>query len=340
MLERCVGRRPLDPPGAALALLLTLALLLLSSPAALAAEPAPVAPTGRVEGAFDRIEVVAAAAAGPRVVEVGSLIGIACEGSRPACAHPGFARLGRAASSADGSVVAFVGDRGKGSAVFASIDDGRGTRSLEVIAGERWDQGSRSCRAPELGLGPRPTSQPLCFAALDLDGRVAVTTIALGPPGIAGDSLTFAFAGKPSAASRDDVSTTLPFTGQPGIWTVTIDVPLLEENAHQGGNDDGRCDAEESCRWQFRRAAARPVVQVGQSVDGRSIARLAIEALHAAGAPAAPATLRPRPGAYGLTARAITASSAGPSRTAPCASARARLARSRARFASYCSREM
>src|SRR5207248_3159656 len=100
------------------------------------------------------------------------------------------------------SVVAFVGDRGKGPAVFASIDGGRGTRALQLIAGEQWDRATGACRAPELGLGPRPASAPLCFAALDFDGRIAVGSTPLAAPGIDGDSLTVAFSGKPSAASR------------------------------------------------------------------------------------------------------------------------------------------
>jgi hypothetical protein len=288
--------------AALVALLMSMTATLWPAAATPVAEAASASPAG-----FDRLEIVADADAvphGARVVDGASLAGIACDAPSAGCAHPGFARLGRAAATDDGVVVAFVGDRGKGPAVFASIDDGRGSRVLQLVAGEHWDRAAGACRAPELGVGAKPASVPLCFAALDLDSRVATSSVPLGWPGADGDSLTVAFWGKPSAASRDDFKTTVPFTGEPGLWTVALDSVLLEDDAAPAGDDDGLCDGEETCRWRYRRAPARRIVQVGQSVAGRSIAGLAVEQLQAAGTPGAPTTARPRAGEYHLVARA------------------------------------
>src|SRR5262249_19777812 len=157
------------------------------------------------------------------------------------------------------------------------------------------DQGSRSCLGPELGVGTKPARAPLCFASLDVDGRLAVAARSSPPPGLDGDSLTVAFSGRPSGPSGDAVATTVPFSGQPRLRTVTVDVPLLEDNSAPGGNHDGRCDAGETCRLQFRRAPARRVVQVGQSVDGHALASVAVDALDAT---ASPTEARPRTGEY------------------------------------------
>jgi hypothetical protein len=299
-----VRSRLLAAARAALVLALTTASLL---PASARAAPTEVAaPPGRTpaDGVFDRLAVVARVErAGPSdrpVAAIGAsadlLDAIACQ-TPAACAHGGFAHVGDApAARADGRVVAFAGDRGRGPGVFVSLDRGDGQRDLLRVAGEQWDPASRACAAPELGRGAAPASRPLCFADLDVDGPIALAHAPRGGEGLEGDGLTVAFAGTPSGPSRDDYRTVAPFAGKLGIWIAALEV-------RPSAGADG-CETDEPCRYRLQGQPPRPVVQVGQSVEGRAIVDLAVDG--EIGSPWRGDDATPyRAGEYGLLVRAL-----------------------------------
>jgi hypothetical protein len=114
----------------------------------------------------------------------------------------------RPAISDDGTVVVFVGDRGNGRGVFASVLEPGGSRTTVLIAGEA----NLTTQEPDLGYDA--AGSPIAFGNLELDSRpsVAVYQTPGGDPGAIepGESIVVSFVGTPNQASR-----TNPITGRP-----------------------------------------------------------------------------------------------------------------------------
>ncbi|MGR8930975.1 MAG: hypothetical protein ACU836_10060 [Gammaproteobacteria bacterium] len=162
-------------------------------------------------------------------------------------AFNGFTSLGSAPNiSADGKIVVFFGDRGKGMGVFASVDDGSPERKLIHIVGENNTPHPR----PELGYNVIPgspsTLQPLYFKSFRQTNRVGITHLAHGRPGMIGDSFVVGFTATPSGASRTNPvlgDRPITFTGQEGIWTVRVDIEEPLKNICVTPGENGKLDS-------------------------------------------------------------------------------------------------
>jgi Bacterial Ig domain len=228
---------------------------------------------------------------------------------------PMFSAVGRSPGiSDDGTVIAFYGDltpsgadqltaggyiTNPGPGIFASIDDGSGTRRLVRMTGwqvennaadqaagignqddvcnHNWvaDTGENCSWAPELGWseGTAPgapfdavTNPPdaITFSAYDVDTRVAVTHTDLGAAGIVGDTFTVAFGATPSGPSRINPAIgaqPLLFTGEKGIWTVSTTVATEINGTHNPVYHPG---------------APLKVAQVGDRIGGQTITDLTL----------------------------------------------------------------
>ena len=149
-----------------------------------------------------------------------------------ASASTGFTILGNSPGiSADGSVVVFAGERQVGGVdygpgIFASVDDGSGSRKLITIAGE-YNDPSRG-DIPELGYdasGNPINFDPASGGGFDMNSRVAVVDQSDNPTVSAGDSFVVSFEGTPAEASINNPQITSPssvpllFSKNDGIWT-------------------------------------------------------------------------------------------------------------------------
>jgi pimeloyl-ACP methyl ester carboxylesterase len=157
-------------------------------------------------------------------------------------AAKGFTTLGRSSGISDeGDIVTFYGDLSPagaaafnttpGPGIFASIDDGSGSRKILRITGRAGENMSapdgnhdglcdpgEDCSAAPVDLGLDTLGNPLVFSSFDIDSRVAVARQQLGAPGIEEDSFVISFIATPNAGSSGY------FTNQKGIWTVRVDV--------------------------------------------------------------------------------------------------------------------
>jgi hypothetical protein len=157
-------------------------------------------------------------------------------------AFNGFIGVGASPNiSADGKIVVFMGDRGQGIGVFASVDDGSPQRKLIRIVGE-----NNVNPHPELGYNVTLDAngvghaQPLYFSSFRGTYRVGIAHLAHGAPGMIGDSFVVSFMATPNGASRINPATGKPFTftAAEGIWTVRVDIdtPLKDRCITPGAN--------------------------------------------------------------------------------------------------------
>src|SRR5262249_9697127 len=119
------------------------------------------------------------------------------------------------------------------------------------------DVGETCVPAPELGLDD--AEKALSFASYDINSRIAVTNLDLGPAGIEGDSFVVTFTGTPAAASRANPQlpgTPLLFSNQPGVWSMRVDV----RRELKGGG-----------ALAYILNGPIPVLQVGDKVGGQVI---------------------------------------------------------------------
>lgn len=163
---------------------------------------------------------------------------------------PDFTLLGDSPGiSDDGTVVVFFGDPAimiDGSdepGVFASVDEGAGTRKLIRLTGRTAELGRDAAGNP---IGFDPTS-------IAFFNRVTVINQDLGGPGPDGDSFTACFQATPTGASPDGL-----FTAENGLWTLRTDIKLV------------------SGVLEYRKLGPVLVVQIGSVVGGRTIADIAV----------------------------------------------------------------
>lgn len=163
---------------------------------------------------------------------------------------PDFTLLGDSPGiSDDGRVVVFYGDPAimiDGSdqpGIFASIDEGTGTRKLIRLTGRTAELGRDAAGNP---LGFDPTS-------IAFFNRVTVIYQELGAADMDGDSFTVCFQAAPTAASPDGL-----FTAENGLWTLRTDIKLV------------------SGMLEYRPLGPIPVVQIGSVVGGRTIADIVV----------------------------------------------------------------
>ena len=134
----------------------------------------------------------------------------------------GFFVLGQQPGiSDDGRVVAFAGNRGDGPGVFISLDDGTGFGPPIRVAGD-----NAFLQVAELGFDANANRASI--ADVQFDERVGVARLDLGDPGLRDDSITVAFVGTPTLASRDNpaVPGTQPLIHSilPGLFSVRVDL--------------------------------------------------------------------------------------------------------------------
>ncbi|MFC1597391.1 tandem-95 repeat protein [Planctomycetota bacterium] len=174
--------------------------------------------------------------------------------------------------SDDGSVVAFWGDLSKtgaqcygvepGPGFFASVQVGSSLSNRKLV---RLTDGA----IPSLGYDQMLNRIKFSsfLQGILRDERVGVVRQELGPPGLKGDSLVVAFMAAPEQASRNNPVTgpgerPLLFTDELGLWTVTVDVDQeLSGTTHA---------------WTFHPTGARPVMQLGDLLDGVPITNLEV----------------------------------------------------------------
>lgn len=194
-------------------------------------------------------------------------------------AASGFTLLGgKPAISNDGNVIAFLGNRGEGPGLFVAIDDGEGYQRTDMLVRVAGENGSEP--RPELGYAPPVRVEepdigsiveelpPIYFASFDLSQRIGVTHVERAPAGLAGDSVTVAFAGTPSRASRPNPhapGSPLLFSSAKGIWTVRVDFKDIPAPDGSGGR----------IVTAFPRSAI-PVAQIGDSIANFKIRGLTL----------------------------------------------------------------
>src|SRR6185503_9709083 len=97
---------------------------------------------------------------------------------------------------------------------------------------------------PDLGLDD--SQNPVGFASVELDSRAGIAHQHLGPAGLDGDSFIVAFiATAPTVTQTDYYLAGVEFTGNPGIWTVRVDI-FRKNN-----------------QFRYRLGPPMPVVQIG-----------------------------------------------------------------------------
>ena len=173
--------------------------------------------------------------------------------------------------SDDGAVIVFAGDRGNGYGIFASVAEPDGNRVLVKVVGEADTNGNGlfdpgDTPYPELGYNA--DGEPIFFD-LDLIQDVfsvfaypTVTTYqdTVGDAGAieSGESFLVQFYARPSEASRLN-----PITGQPLLFTANVGLWSLLVRA------EGPLD--QSGPSEYLLTSAHPIVQVGDSIAGRTI---------------------------------------------------------------------
>ena len=188
--------------------------------------------------------------------------------------------------SDDGRIVAFVGTLSSpgallfgtaaGPGVFASIDEGGGTRKIIRITGRQVENvpatGGNNDGACDLGetcfpaaeLGYNDSDAAITFASYAADMRLSVSNIDFGDPGIDDDTFRISFMATPSSASRTNPAAggmPLLFSNRLGLWTIRVDVnKALEAPATRVYNPQ----------------TAIPVAQVGDKIEGATITSLSV----------------------------------------------------------------
>ncbi|HMO79181.1 MAG TPA: alpha/beta fold hydrolase [Pyrinomonadaceae bacterium] len=186
----------------------------------------------------------------------------------------GFTSVGQSpAISKTNEVITFYGDLNQvgadalgtnpGPGIFASIeiDEDKGTRQIVRLAGrliedisapggndDGWCDPGETCMPGELGFTTGGT--PIVFSSFDQLDRIAVTHQEAGAKGIEDDIFVVSFQGTPNVASDNP---NRPFSDQPGLWTVTTQIKNV------GGV------------LRERPAVPVPVIQLGDTVDGRTV---------------------------------------------------------------------
>lgn len=151
--------------------------------------------------------------------------------------------------SRSGAIVVYQGNRGNGPGIFASVDQGNGTRTNLLIVGEN------SAHAPQLGVND--VGEPLYFQSFPTFTRVGVMHQQLGASGMPDDCIIVCFCATPNLPS---CSLNIPlFEPELGIWTVRVDV-----TANAAG------------QLQYAVGPPKPVVQVGDIIGGQSVTALSI----------------------------------------------------------------
>jgi hypothetical protein len=167
----------------------------------------------------------------------------------------GFSTLGQMPGiSDDGSIIAFVGDRGSGPGVFISFVGLNGTLVRLNIAGE-------NAAVPKPELGELSPTAPLFFTSVDLVSRVSVKSLSPGTNGLENTEVLVAFVATPNLGGTNIHlgSQALTFSSAPGIWT-------LRGFLRRSGD-----------ALAFVRENVYPVVQIGDSVGPGGT--LAVESL-------------------------------------------------------------
>jgi hypothetical protein len=175
----------------------------------------------------------------------------------------GFTTLGAEPGiSADGSIVVFAGSKGKDQGIWASIAGDNGTRSLERLTGGLIDGKNN----PELGYNA--SGKAIYLKSFNLDQPVRVARQDLQPVGSSLDSFVVTFQATPSSASIPNptpgVTRPLLFTARTGIWSERVD-------------EERQTEAPNNVVWH--RTSPLPVVQIGDLVDGKTVASLGGAAL-------------------------------------------------------------
>jgi hypothetical protein len=172
----------------------------------------------------------------------------------------GWTELGRAPGiSRDGSLVAWIGNRGMGRGVFVAPVSA--PSNVTVVAGENGNT-PVPCPAPgcttnpDLGYDAAGLDIFLTFTDADRDGRVGIALQEpAGAGAVAGNSFVVTFAGQPSSASVENPvlggGTPLVFSDQAGLWSVQADI----EN-----------ELDPAGPLVFNANNALPIVQVGDSL--------------------------------------------------------------------------
>lgn len=165
--------------------------------------------------------------------------------------------------SADGKIVVFLGDRGNGPGIFASVNNGSGFGAPILIAGE--NPVVAGARRPELGFDD--AGAPIYFDSFDTGfNRVGVTHQEPGTAGLQEDSFVVTFIATPNSASRNNPVPAanghpLLFSNQTGIWSIRVDI----ENQLQAPN-----------ALVVHPTSPIPVIQIGDRLNGATVTGLAL----------------------------------------------------------------
>src|SRR5207244_3163436 len=95
--------------------------------------------------------------------------------------------------------IVFVGDRGNGPGIFASLANPTNPMSPRILA--RVVGENVTTNGPNAELGTNSFGAALYFTSFDFDSRVGIAHFPFGPAGVIGDSFTVCFIASPNDAN-------------------------------------------------------------------------------------------------------------------------------------------